>query len=107
MTSDSTSESSVHLVYRRHPNRSPTSHTAHTALALWYLGAESDAMKVAYAEQCTYQRPSFASPGVITKDNWTEHLGDAKFVLLSCSYDHGHSIQYLQVLQGVFSFLHH
>jgi len=46
---------------------------------LWYLGADSDALKAAYADQCAYQRPSFASPGAITKENWTEHLGDEKY----------------------------
>ncbi|KAF5347788.1 hypothetical protein D9756_010256 [Leucocoprinus leucothites] len=54
-------------------------HVAHTAIALWYLGADVDVIKAAYASQASYQRPAFTSPGPISKDNWTEHFGDEKY----------------------------
>ncbi|XP_006457260.1 hypothetical protein AGABI2DRAFT_212589 [Agaricus bisporus var. bisporus H97] len=54
-------------------------HTAHGLLALWYLGADADILKAAYEQESSYQRATYASPGPINKDNWTEHLGDAKY----------------------------
>ncbi|KAJ3561719.1 hypothetical protein NP233_g10022 [Leucocoprinus birnbaumii] len=54
-------------------------HTAHSAIALWYLGADADVIKTAYAAQSSYQRPAFSSPGPVNKDNWTKHFGDEKY----------------------------
>lgn len=63
------------FIYFRAP-----SHTAHGLLALWYLGADADILKAAYEQESSYQRATYASPGPINKDNWTEHLGDAKYL---------------------------
>ncbi|KXN91318.1 Oxidoreductase AflY [Leucoagaricus sp. SymC.cos] len=54
-------------------------HSAHTAIALWYLGADADIIKAAYANQAAYQRATFSAPGPINKDNWTHHLGNEKY----------------------------
>ncbi len=83
ITWDSTSRSLMRSAHGQCcPNHTSNSHTAHTALALWYLGADSEALKAAYTSQSTYQRPSFTSPNAITRDNWTEYLGDDKFVFI-------------------------
>lgn len=65
-------------VWYRH--KTLLSHTAHTAIALWYLGADPNVIKAAFASQSSYQRPTLDSPGPINKDNWTQHLGDDKLV---------------------------
>ncbi|EKM75588.1 hypothetical protein AGABI1DRAFT_116306 [Agaricus bisporus var. burnettii JB137-S8] len=54
-------------------------HAIHGILALWHLGADADTIKTAYAKSSSYQRPAFASPEPITKNNWTDHLGDEKY----------------------------
>ncbi|KAF9549930.1 hypothetical protein CPC08DRAFT_768992 [Agrocybe pediades] len=54
-------------------------HVAHTALTLWALGANEDALNDAYDRAAKIQKPFFTSPGTITKDNWTTHLGDGDY----------------------------
>jgi hypothetical protein len=45
---------------------------------LWHLGADAETIRAGYAASSSYQRPAFASPGFIHKDDWMEHLGDEK-----------------------------
>ncbi|KAF5319757.1 hypothetical protein D9619_008628 [Psilocybe cf. subviscida] len=54
-------------------------HTAHAAIALWTLGADESILHASYKENAAYQRPAFASPNDITKENWKDHLGDEKY----------------------------
>ncbi|KAF7763737.1 hypothetical protein Agabi119p4_8274 [Agaricus bisporus var. burnettii] len=54
-------------------------HAIHGILALWHLGADADTIKASYAKTSSYQRPTFASPVPITRDNWTDYLGDEKY----------------------------
>ncbi|KAF4609520.1 hypothetical protein D9613_012352 [Agrocybe pediades] len=54
-------------------------HAAHAVLSLWSLGADENMLRKSYKESCEEQRPSFPSPQPITRDNWTEHLGDGDY----------------------------
>jgi len=54
------------------------SHLAHTVLTLWALGGNEEALKDANSRAVVLQKPALASPEAITKDNWTEHLGDGE-----------------------------
>ncbi|KAK1216322.1 hypothetical protein PQX77_021059 [Marasmius sp. AFHP31] len=54
------------------------SHVAHHVLAVWALGASEDAIQAAYDVGSETQRAAFESPGMVTKDNFTEHLGNEK-----------------------------
>ncbi|KAI0262047.1 hypothetical protein BC834DRAFT_845236 [Gloeopeniophorella convolvens] len=54
-------------------------HSSHYVLALYALGAPPDVIKNAYANERKTLRPAFASPTSINEDNFSEHLGDAKY----------------------------
>ncbi|KAF9555920.1 hypothetical protein CPC08DRAFT_765575 [Agrocybe pediades] len=54
-------------------------HIVHTTLTLWCLGADERVLQRSYEEHSKKQRPAFASPHAITKENWIEHLGDENF----------------------------
>ncbi|KXN91291.1 Oxidoreductase AflY [Leucoagaricus sp. SymC.cos] len=54
-------------------------HAAHTAIALWYLGADSDVINAAYTYEKTYLRLRYTSPGPINQANWTVHLGNENY----------------------------
>ncbi|KAI0822159.1 hypothetical protein BC628DRAFT_1412496 [Trametes gibbosa] len=54
-------------------------HASHHLLALYYLGANGETMKAAYATHTSYQRKAYESPGPITRDNFHEHLADEDY----------------------------
>lgn len=56
------------------------SHASHHLLAIYAMGASSETLRAAYHTHVVYQRAAFASPEVIDKSNWKDHLGDEKSV---------------------------
>lgn len=56
------------------------SHASHHLLAIYAMGASSETLRAAYHTHVVYQRAAFASPEVIDKSNWKDHLGDEKLV---------------------------
>ncbi|TFK37473.1 hypothetical protein BDQ12DRAFT_736307 [Crucibulum laeve] len=54
-------------------------HSAHSALALWALGADESILQASYKDSSAYQRPAFEAPNAITATNWKDHLGDEKY----------------------------
>lgn len=57
-----------------------SSHIIHHALALYALGAPGRLIKAAYDEDKSYQRKAFESPSAITESNFTDHVGDDRYV---------------------------
>ena len=76
MTEDSTS-TFVSLETLAPTNRIP-SHIIHRALAVWALGGDAHVIQAGYDHDKSYQRPSFKSPEPITRENFSDHLGDEK-----------------------------
>lgn len=56
--------------------RSILSHSVHSALALWALGADREIIQAGYDLVCEYLLPRFTSPEKITAENFKQHLGD-------------------------------
>ncbi|KAG6870719.1 hypothetical protein C0992_012608, partial [Termitomyces sp. T32_za158] len=56
-----------------------SSHTVHTALALWALGADTEIIQAGYERSCTYLLPRFGSPEKITVGNFNQHLGNDEY----------------------------
>lgn len=54
------------------------SHVSHTILAQWALGANERLLQAVYERPQPHLTPAPAPALEITKDNWTEHLGDPK-----------------------------
>ncbi len=58
------------------------SHASHHVLAVYALGASPELIRdVNYKTHLPKLLPTFANPGPITEENFTEHLGDEKYVL--------------------------
>lgn len=51
-------------------------HFVHHLLASYSLGASPDLMRRIYDNHASYQRPKSPSKVTITRENWTEYLGD-------------------------------
>ena len=70
----------------KHPH-SLLSHSSHHVLVVYALGASPELIRDAYYKaQVPKLRPTLASPGPITEESFTEHLGHKKYVLrLLCS----------------------
>ncbi|KAJ2913561.1 hypothetical protein MD484_g6850, partial [Candolleomyces efflorescens] len=54
-------------------------HAPHRSLALWAMGADGDVIRAGYEKDCGYEKPRIVSPGKISKENFTEHLGDERY----------------------------
>ncbi|TFK19240.1 hypothetical protein FA15DRAFT_674620 [Coprinopsis marcescibilis] len=54
-------------------------HAPHRSLALWALGADGKVITAGYKNDCGYEKPTIPPPDKITKENFTEHLGDERF----------------------------
>ncbi|PPQ76847.1 hypothetical protein CVT26_002301 [Gymnopilus dilepis] len=54
-------------------------HAAHRAIAAWTLGADAYTVESAYERDCDYEKPAFESPGRITTENFSDHLGDERY----------------------------
>lgn len=52
------------------------SHSAHRAIALWSLGADSDVIQGGYDADSSFQRPAIEPPKSITATTFNDHLGD-------------------------------
>ena len=63
------------------------SHSSHHVLAVYALGASPELIRdVYYKAHLPKLQPALVSPGPITEENFTEHLGDEKYLLyLLCS----------------------
>ncbi|KAK7060918.1 hypothetical protein VNI00_000651 [Paramarasmius palmivorus] len=53
-------------------------HISHHTLAVWALGAHQDVVRMGYDKNEHLQQPKGESPGVITKENWKDSLGDRR-----------------------------
>lgn len=58
------------------------SHATHHLFAIYALGAPPSLLEAAYATHTVYQRNVADSPEEITSDNWKDHFGDEKYVVL-------------------------
>jgi hypothetical protein len=56
------------------------SHTIHHALAIWALGASSEAIKASYKAYLKPLDAARTSPEKITEENFLAHLGDETYV---------------------------
>ncbi|KAF8259250.1 hypothetical protein EI94DRAFT_1813630 [Lactarius quietus] len=54
-------------------------HATHHALAIYSLGASPEIIEDAYKTAHDYLLPAIQSPGLITENNFVEHLGDARY----------------------------
>ncbi|KAF8259247.1 hypothetical protein EI94DRAFT_1616695 [Lactarius quietus] len=54
-------------------------HATHHALAIYSLGASPEITEDAYKTAHDYLLPAIQSPGLITENNFVEHLGDARY----------------------------
>jgi hypothetical protein len=70
----------------KHPH-TLLSHSSHHVFAIYALGASPELIRDVYHKaHLPKMRPTLASPGPITEESFTEHLGHKKYVLrLLCS----------------------
>ncbi|KAG2153340.1 hypothetical protein DEU56DRAFT_480362 [Suillus clintonianus] len=54
-------------------------HITHRALAIYAMGGSGPVIEAFYKQDSEMQRPAFASPKLITEQNFVEHLGDEHF----------------------------
>ncbi|KAF9269878.1 hypothetical protein L218DRAFT_913739 [Marasmius fiardii PR-910] len=54
-------------------------HISHHVLAVWALGGHKDIVRMGYEKNEFLQQPRGTSPGVITEENWIEHLGKREY----------------------------
>jgi hypothetical protein len=57
------------------------SHSSHHVLAIYALGASPELIKYAYRTHLPKLLPVLVSPESITEKNFTEHLGDEKYII--------------------------
>ncbi|KAF9048317.1 hypothetical protein BDZ89DRAFT_1057888 [Hymenopellis radicata] len=62
-----------------HPSHSLAGHITHHVLAVWSLGANRSVLEAAYKHEAALQHPVIEPPGVVTANNYHEHLGDDNY----------------------------
>lgn len=69
------------------------------------MGADGDVIRAGYEKDCGYEKPQLVPPGSITKDNFTEHLGDERYAPPTSLYPDASDQIMTQVLPGLYGIL--